>query len=74
MIIIKPINFILSCFQESLLEEDHLNVNLNSIPTQTFSSSLYNNRPTDEAILKILSSPPQHRTVESGSYKVIIII
>lgn len=51
-----------------------MNVNPNSIPTQTFSSSLYNNRSTDEAILKILSSPPQHRTLESTLYKVLIFL
>uniref|UniRef100_A0A2S2QD77 Caprin-1 dimerization domain-containing protein n=1 Tax=Sipha flava TaxID=143950 RepID=A0A2S2QD77_9HEMI len=56
--------------QDSLLEEDHVNVNLDSIPTQTFSSSLYtNNGPTDEAILKILSTPPQHHALNSVPYK-----
>lgn len=49
-------------FQDSQLEEDIISVDLNSIPTQTFSSSIYSHHgPTDDAILKILSSPPQHQ-------------
>jgi len=49
-------------FQDSQLEEETISVDLNSIPTQTFSSSMYSNHgPTDDAILKILSSPPQHQ-------------
>ncbi|XP_008189911.1 uncharacterized protein DDB_G0283357 isoform X2 [Acyrthosiphon pisum] len=52
--------------QDSQLEEDIISIDLNSIPTQTFSSSIYaNHGPTDDAILKILSTPPQHRTLET---------
>jgi len=52
--------------QDSQLEEDIINVGLNSIPTQTFSSSIYGSHgPTDDAILKILSSPPQHQQLET---------
>lgn len=51
-------------FQDSQLEEDIISIDLNSIPTQTFSSSICGNHgPTDDAILKILSTPPQHRTL-----------
>uniref|UniRef100_A0A2S2NV12 Caprin-2 n=1 Tax=Schizaphis graminum TaxID=13262 RepID=A0A2S2NV12_SCHGA len=52
--------------QDSQLEEDIISVGLNSIPTQTFSSSIYGSHgPTDDAILKILSSPPQHQQLET---------
>ncbi|XP_022180557.1 putative uncharacterized protein DDB_G0282133 isoform X2 [Myzus persicae] len=52
--------------QDSQLEEDIISIDLNSIPTQTFSSSICGNHgPTDDAILKILSTPPQHRTLET---------
>ncbi|XP_050439093.1 caprin-2-like [Adelges cooleyi] len=56
--------------QDSQLEEEHSSENLHSIPTQTFSSSAYNsNRPADEAILKILATPPQTRVPPAaGSY------
>lgn len=48
--------------QDSQLEEETISADLNSIPTQTFSSSMYSNHgPTDDAILKILSTPPQHQ-------------
>jgi len=56
--------------QDSQLEDDIISDNIHSIPTQTFSSSLYsNNGPTDDAILKILSTPPQNITMGSGPYK-----
>lgn len=65
------IKLTLYLFQDSQLEDDHTTVNIDSIPTQTFSSSLYsNNGPTDDAILKILSTPPQHRNMGSIPYKV----
>ncbi|XP_015367030.1 PREDICTED: putative uncharacterized protein DDB_G0282133 isoform X2 [Diuraphis noxia] len=52
--------------QDSQLEEDIISVDMNSIPTQTFSSTVYSNHgPTDDAILKILSTPPQHRPLET---------
>ncbi|XP_025198140.1 caprin-2-like [Melanaphis sacchari] len=52
--------------QDSQLEEDIISVDLNSIPTQTFSSSIYGSHgPTDDAILKILSTPPQHQPLET---------
>ncbi|KAL4134874.1 hypothetical protein QTP88_006570 [Uroleucon formosanum] len=51
--------------QDSQLEEDIISIDLNSIPTQTFSSSIYGNHgPTDDTILKIMSTP-QHRTLET---------
>jgi len=44
---------------------------MNSIPTQTFSSTMYGNHgPTDDAILKILSTPPQHRTLVAIPLKI----
>jgi hypothetical protein len=68
----NSLKYLIYLIQDSLLEEDHVNVNLDSIPTQTFSSSLYtNNGPTDEAILKILSTPPQHHALNSVPYKVL---
>ncbi|KAL5238588.1 hypothetical protein ACI65C_005998 [Semiaphis heraclei] len=52
--------------QDSQLEDDIISVDMNSIPTQTFSSTIYGNHgPTDDAILKILSTPPQHQTLET---------
>jgi len=62
-------------FQDSQLEEDIISIDLNSIPTQTFSSSIYGNHgPTDDAILKILSTPPQHRTLVPISHKVFLLL
>lgn len=46
---------------------------MNSIPTQTFSSTIYGNHgPTDDAILKILSTPPQHQTLVPIPHKVFL--
>lgn len=52
--------------QDSQLEEDHINVNFNTVPTKTFSSMYI--APTDD-ILKVQPTSSQNRTMAFDKYK-----
>jgi len=56
-------------FQDSQLEEDHISVNLNTVPTKTFSS-MYT-APIDDNILKVEPISSENRTMAFDKYKVI---